>query len=45
MTDARFLRADYASSVRSDVAGFDPIVGREQMRMSLKDHATSSMGF
>lgn len=45
MTDARFLRTDYTSSVRNDMAGFDPIVGREQMKMSLKDHATSSMGF
>jgi len=45
MIDARFLRADYTASVRSDMAVVDPTVGREQMKMSLKDHATSSMGF
>lgn len=45
MTDARFLRADHTASVRSDIAVVDPTVGREQMKMSLMDHATSSMGF
>lgn len=45
MIDARFLRADYTASVRSDMAVVDPTVGREQMRMSLKNHATSAVGF
>lgn len=44
MVNARFLRADYTASVISDMAVVST-VGREQMRMSLKNHATSSMGF
>lgn len=39
MRDAMFLRADYTASVRSDTVALDPTVGKEQMRISQRDHA------
>lgn len=45
MINAKFLRADYAASVRSDMTVVDPTVSKEQMRMFLKDRVFPSMGF
>lgn len=39
MRDAVFLRADYTASVRSDTVALDPTVGKEQTRISQRDHA------
>lgn len=38
MRDAVFLRADYTASVRSNMVVLDPTVGKEQMRISQRDH-------